>query len=93
MKNLPEKKSQIIIYKTASGQTKIEVRLQDESVWLTQQLMAELFQTSKQNISYHIKRIYEENELAPEATVKDFLTVQKEGEREVKRKLEYYNLE
>ena len=93
MKNLPEKKSQIIIYKTESGQTKIEVRLQDESVWLTQQLMAELFQTSKQNISYHIKRIYEENELAPEATVKEFLTVQKEGEREVKRKLEYYNLD
>ena len=56
MKNLPEKKSQIIIYQTESGQTKIEVRIQDESVWLTQQLMVELFQTSKQNISYHIKK-------------------------------------
>ena len=61
--NLPEKNSQIIIYQTESGQTKLEVRLQDESVWLTQQLIAELFQTTQQNISLHILNIYEENEL------------------------------
>lgn len=75
MKNLPEKESQIIIYQTESGQTKIEVRLQDESVWLTQQLMAELFQTTQQNISLHILNIYEEEELAPEATHKNYLSV------------------
>ena len=92
MEKLPEKSSQIIIYQTEGGNTKIEVRLQNESVWLTQQLMAELFQSSKQNISYHIKGIYEENELEQKATVKEFLTVQKEGKREVQRKLEYYNL-
>ncbi len=74
MKNLPEKESQIIIYQTESGQTKIEVRLQDESGWLTQRLMAELFQTTQQNISLHILNIYEE-ELAPEATHKNYLSV------------------
>ena len=93
MKNLPEKESQIVIYQTESGQTKIEVRLQDESVWLTQQLMAELFQTTQQNISLHILNIYEEEELAPEATHKNYLSVQREGQREVQRKLEYYNLD
>ncbi len=75
MKNLPEKESQIVIYQTESGQTKIEVRLQDESVWLTQQLMVELFQTTQQNISLHILNIYEEEELAPEATHKNYLSV------------------
>ncbi len=70
-----EKNSQIIIYQIESGQTKIEVRLQDESVWLTQQLMAELFQTTQQNISLHILNIYEEEELAPEATHKNYLSV------------------
>ena len=75
MKYLPEKESQIVIYQTESGQTKIEVRLQDESVWLTQQLMAELFQTTQQNISLHILNIYEEEELAPEATHKNYLSV------------------
>ena len=65
----PNNTSQFIIYQTEGGQTKIEVRLEDETVWLTQQLMADLFQTSKQNISHHINRIYEEGELAPEATV------------------------
>ena len=75
MKNLPEKESQIVIYQTESGQTKIEVRLQDKSVWLTQQLMTELFQTTQQNISLHILNIYEEEELAPEATHKNYLSV------------------
>ena len=93
MKNLPEKESQIVIYQTESGQTKIEVRLQDESVWLTQQLMAELFQTTQQNISLHILNVYEEEELVPEATHKKYLSVQREGQREVQRKLEYYNLD
>ena len=78
MNNLPEKSSQIIIYQTESGQTKLDVRLQDESVWLTQQLMAELFQTTQQNISLHISNIYEEKELLLKTTHKKYLSVQKE---------------
>ncbi|PPK76640.1 hypothetical protein B0F87_103247 [Methylobacter tundripaludum] len=89
----PHNTSQFIIYQTEGGQTKIEVRLEDETVWLTQQLMADLFQTSKQNISHHINRIYEEGELAQEATVKNYLTVRQEGKRQVNRSLDYYNLD
>ena len=85
--------SQFIIYQNEGGQTKIEVRLENETVWLTQQLMANLFQTSKQNISHHINSIFEEGELHPEATVKKYLTVRQEGKREVKRSLDYYNLD
>ena len=70
-------KSQLIIYQTESGETKIDVRFQNETVWLSQQLMAELFQTTKQNVSLHISNIYEDRELVPQATVKKFLTVRK----------------
>jgi len=91
---IPEKgNSQIIIYQSESGKTKIEVRLEGETVWLTQQLMAELFQTTKQNVSLHIQNILAEGELSRKATVKDFLTVRAEGQRKVKRLLEYYNLD
>jgi len=89
----PDHASQIIIYQTESGQTKIEVRLEDETVWLPQKLMAELFQTTKQNVSMHIQGIYSDGELSPGATVKKFLTVRQEGRREVKRSLDYYNLD
>jgi hypothetical protein len=75
------------------GRIKINVRLEDETVWLTQQMMAELFQSSKQNISHHIQSIYDEGELLAEGTVKKYLTVQQEGERQVRRNLEYYNLD
>lgn len=86
-------KSQIVIYKTETGEAKIEVRFDGETVWLTQNALAELFQTTKQNISQHIKNIFEELELKQNATVKNFLTVQNEGAREVSRELEYYNLD
>jgi len=86
-------KSQIVIYKTPSGETKIDVRFDGETVWLTQNALAELFQTTKNNISIHVKNIFEEGELAQNATVKEFLTVQKEGNRDVSRGLEYYNLD
>ena len=69
--------SQILIYQTEHGQTKIEVLLENENVWLTQKLMAELFQTTKQNISLHIQNIYNEGQLPLEVTVKEYLTVQK----------------
>jgi len=85
--------SQIIIYQTEEGGTKLEVRLENETVWLTQKMMAELFQTTKQNISLHIQSIYEEKELIPEATVKKYLTVQTEGKRKIERDLDFYNLD
>lgn len=85
--------SQIVIYQTESGETKIDVRLENETVWLTQKTMAELFQTSVPNINMHLKNIFEEGELNPEATIKEFLIVRQEGNRDVNRNIEYYNLD
>jgi hypothetical protein len=85
--------SQLIIYQTEDGHTRLEVQLEDESVWLSQNLMAELFQTTQQNISQHISSIYKEGELVLEATHKKFLLVRKEGAREVNRNLDHYNLD
>lgn len=86
-------KGQFLVYGAEDGKVKIDVRLENETVWLTQQLMADLFQTSQQNISLHIQNIYEEGELAPEATYKKYLSVRREGGRDVKRPLDYYNLD
>jgi len=72
---------EIILYQTEDGQTKLQVHLEDETVWLTQQQLATLLQTTKQNISLHIHNIYEEGELTPETTVKKILTVRPEGTR------------
>ena len=66
--------SQIVIYKSESGETKIDVRFDGDTVWLTQNALADLLQTTKQNISQHIKNIFEEGELQPHSVVKDFLT-------------------
>lgn len=89
----PKSNSELILYQSEDGRTRLEVRLENETVWLTQSQMAELFQTSKQNVSLHIQNIFAERELQRAATVKEFLTVQKEGGREVARHLEYYNLD
>ena len=86
-------KGQFLVYQAEDGKLKLDVRFEDDSVWLTQQLMAELFQSSKQNISHHINSVYEEGELLPEATVKKYFTVRQEGKRKVKRLLDYYNLD
>lgn len=86
-------KGEILVYRTEDGRVKLDVRLENETLWLTQQLMADLFQTTKQNISLHIKSVIEEGELFPEATVKKYLTVRQEGNRQVQRELEYYNLD
>lgn len=86
-------KGQFLVYQAEDGKLKLDVRLQGETVWLTQPLMAELFQTTQQNISQHILNIYEEEELAPESTHKKYLSVRSEGNREVKRLLDYYNLD
>ena len=84
---------EILLYQTQDGSTRIDVRLEDETVWLSQAQMAELFQSTKQNISLHIKNVFDEGELLPTATVKESLTVQKEGERVVSRSVTYYNLD
>ncbi|MDY0134154.1 MAG: virulence RhuM family protein [Atribacterota bacterium] len=86
-------KGQFLIYQAEDGELKIDVRFEEDSVWLTQQQVAQLFQTSVPNVNMHISNIYEEEELTPEATIKKFLTVRTEGKREVKRLLDYYSLD
>ena len=83
----------VIIYQSEDGKTKIDVRFVDESVWLTQLQLVKLFDSSKANISEHIKNIYEEGELDEESTVRKFRTVQIEGDREVTRTVTHYNLD
>lgn len=83
-------KSQIVIYKTENGLTKIDVRFENETVWLTQNALAELFQTTKQNISQHIKNIFEEGELKQNSVVKDFFTTAADGKNYTTN---YYNLD
>lgn len=85
--------SNVIIYTTEDGTTKIDLRLDNGTVWLSQLQIAELFQTTKQNISKHIQAIYDDHELDDKATVNQQLTVQMEGEREVSREITLYNLD
>ena len=85
--------SEILIYQNSEGSIKIDVRLEEESVWLTQAQICELFQKSKATISEHIKNVFEEGELDASATVRNFRTVQTEGKREVERAIDYYNLD
>ncbi len=89
----PPPGGQFLVYQTEDGKLKLDVRFEGETVWLTQQHMTELFQTTKQNISQHIQNIYEERELERRATVKESLTVQLEGSRSVQRRVEFYNLD
>ncbi len=86
-------KGQILLYRTANGTSRIEVRLQNETVWLTLDQMAELFQRNKSTISRHIKNILETAELQADSTVAFFATVQTEGERQVERTMAFYNLD
>ena len=76
---------EILIYQSKSGTTRLEVRLVDETVWLTQKMLSELFQVGVNTINYHIKEVYEQGELQPGANVRNFRIVQKEGEREITR--------
>jgi len=84
---------EILIYQNQSGNIKIDVRLEEETVWLTQAQLCELFQKSKATVSEHIKNVFEEAELDSTATVRKFRTVQQEGGRAVERELEHYNLD
>ncbi len=85
--------SSLIFYQTEDGQTRVEVRLVDDSVWLSQRLMSELFQKDIRTISEHIQNIYAEGELKPEPTIRKFRIVQHEGTREVARIVDFYNLD
>jgi hypothetical protein len=86
-------KAEIIVYPIDDKASSLEVRVEDETVWLTQAQMVELFNSSKQNISLHINNIYKEGELQPGSTVKEYLTVQQEGLRKIKRKIAIYSLD
>lgn len=88
-----QNKGDVVIYQTQDGLTKINVKFEDETVWLTQQQMAELFQSSRTNIVEHIKHIYEEKELTEESTCRKFRHVQTEGTRQVSREIPFYNLD
>lgn len=89
----PQGQSQILLYQTQDGKTRIDVRLTGETLWLTQNQMAELFHVDKSGISRHLDNIYETGELAQKATVAKFATVRHEGNRHVTRSLEHYNLD
>lgn len=91
--DIENEQGEVVIYQTDDGETKIDVRFVDETVWLTQAQLVELFQSSKANISEHIKNIYNEEELDKESTVRKFRIVQIEGEREVERNIIHYNLD
>ena len=91
--NSSAKKAEIIIYQSEDNSTMLDVRIEEETVWLTQAQMVELFQATKQNISLHINNIFKEGELMPDSTVKEYLTVQTEGKRQVKRNIKIYNLD
>jgi len=86
-------KDEIIIYQADETSTRLEVRIEEETVWLTQAQMAELFQKTPQNITIHIRNIFKEGELSEKGTCKDYLQVQEEGGRLVKRNLKLYNLD
>lgn len=86
-------KGEIIIYTSEDGSVSLDTKLENETIWLTQDMMTKLFETTKQNISLHINNIYKDEELDKTSTVKEFLTVRKEGNRTVSRNIEYYNLD
>ena len=89
----PDYQGEIIIYQTDDGDTRLDVRMIDDTVWLTQQQMAELFQSSRTNIVEHIKHIYEEGELDEVSTCRNFRQVRQEGSRTVEREIPHYNLD
>lgn len=88
-----DKNNKIILYKTEDGKTEIEVNLENESVWLSQRQMSELFDCTPENILLHLKNVFESGELDEKATAKESLVVQKEGNRTVNRTIRFYNLD
>lgn len=90
---MSESKGELIIYQTEDGLTRIDVRLDNDTVWLSLDQMAELFQRDKSTISRHIKKVFQEGELIEDTTVANFATVQSEGDRQVSRNITYFNLD
>ena len=84
---------EVIVYESPDGEGRVDVRLEDESVWLTQRQMAEVFQSTPQNVLMHLRNVFSCKELDAEATSKDFLIVRPEGRRKVRRKVKHYNLD
>jgi len=93
MSDIEQSKVEMLLYSTADGEVKLDVRLENETMWMTQADMAQLFQTTPQNVTIHLKNIYEEEELSHSATCKESLHVRKEETRKVKRKKIFYNLD
>lgn len=92
MSDQSESTSSIIFYQTEDGRTRVQCRFENETVWLTQALMAELFQIGVNTVNYHLKEIYDDGELQPEATIRKYRIVRSEGRREVAREIEHYSL-
>jgi hypothetical protein len=90
---MEERKGEILLYQTEDKKTQVQVRLEGETVWLTQRQLAELFQKDVRTVNEHIGNIFNEGELSPEATIRKFRIVQTEGNREVAREVEFYNLD
>ena len=86
-------KNEVLIYEDKDGTTKVNVTFTDEDIWLTQNQLAEIYKTSRENITMHISNIYKDNELPKDSTCKKFLQVQNEGTRSVKRNIDHYNLD
>jgi hypothetical protein len=93
MTDLTPREAQVLLYQAEDGRTRVEVRFEGDTAWLSLSQMAELFQRDKSVISRHIKNVFDEGELAPGPTVAKFATVQREGEREVGRDIEHFNLD
>ena len=93
MKEVGRMENEIILYTDENGKTNVSVCFADEDVWVTAVQLAEIYNTSRQNIGQHLENIYKDNELPREATIKKFFIVQKEGSREVKREIDHYNLD
>ena len=91
MNQIPD--SRILLYTSPDGQVQLDIRLQDDTLWMPQQMMAELFQTTVPNINVHIKNILQEAELQEEGTIKEILIVRKEGSCSVRRPVNFYNLD
>ena len=89
---MQKNENNIIIYQDEDGVTKVSVRLVDEDIWLTQNQIAEIYKTTQENISMHIKNIYKDGELENNSTNKKFLLVQNEGNRQVKRNIDHYKV-
>lgn len=91
--DLPEPKGEFLLYQTEDGRTRVECRFKNETIWLSQKLMSELFDKDVRTINEHLKTIYEEGEMDPAATIRKFRIVREEGSREVARIIEHYNLD